>query len=181
VGVRAVSLGRVGPIELRLHQGWLLTFAFTTSLMALVILPAFFSGWSNWEYWMVGVGVALAENLAGLLHELGHAWVAIAHGRKVHGITLYGFTAAARRSTGRALPLEQFLIAMAGPLSHFVLAGILWGTLHALPHDSAHLRVLVGFPVVTNLTVGVLNLVPLSPLDGARAFRAIVAAFAGSQ
>src|SRR5687767_538322 len=81
---RAISLGPLGPVELRLHLGWVPAFLFTTWIVATVVLPAFFPGWHASEYWLVALGLAIAETMAGLLHELGHACVALAHGRQVH-------------------------------------------------------------------------------------------------
>jgi Zn-dependent protease len=43
-----------------------------------------------------------------------------------------------------------------------------------LPHDNEPLRVATGLPAISNFAVGVLNLLPVSPLDGSRAARALV-------
>lgn len=72
-------------------------------------------------------------------------------------------------------PRDQFAIAVAGPVSHLLIASVLWAAWNWLPDDNLPMRVATGFPAVTNFTVGLLNLVPISPLDGGRVARALIA------
>jgi Zn-dependent protease len=44
-----------------------------------------------------------------------------------------------------------------------------------LPDDNLPLRVATGFPAFSNFLVGMVNLVPVSPLDGGRVARAVIA------
>jgi Zn-dependent protease len=67
-------------------------------------------------------------------------------------------------------------IAIAGPLSHLLVASLLWAAWSFLPDDNLPWRVATGFPAFSNFSVGVLNLLPVSPLDGGRAARALIAA-----
>ncbi len=170
------GLGTGRRIELNLHLCFVLTLVTVTWLLALAFFPRFFPGWQPTAYWFVAIAVALFDSMAGLLHELGHAIVALAKGRRVYRITLYGLAAAARRSGGPSRPREQVAISVAGPLSHLLIASLLFTAWNALPSDNEPLRVAAGFPAFSNLTVGVLNLVPVSPLDGGRAARALIAA-----
>ena len=55
------------------------------------------------------------------------------------------------------------------------LACALGAAWHVLPTDNEPLRVAAGFPAVSNLAVGLLNLMPVLPLDGGRAARALLA------
>ncbi|HET6314809.1 MAG TPA: M50 family metallopeptidase [Chloroflexota bacterium] len=167
--------GKNGQFELRLHVLFVLTALCVTFLLARTLFPAMFPGWASASYWLVALAVTLIDGLAGLLHELGHAVVALARGRKVHHITLYGLVAAARRSAGSQIPRDQLVIAVAGPVSQMLMASVLMFAATALPSDNPPLRVAAGFPGLTNLLVGLLNLLPLSPLDGGRAARALVA------
>jgi Zn-dependent protease len=88
---------------------------------------------------------------------------------------LYGLAAATRRSGGPSRPREQLAISVAGPLSHLLMASLLYTAWSVLPIDNEPLRVAAGFPAFSNFTVGILNLVPVSPLDGGRAARALIA------
>src|SRR5436853_1611497 len=162
-------------IELNLHLFFVLTLVAVTWLLALAFFPRFFPGWQPAAYWFVAVAVAVFDGVAGLLHELGHAIVALAKGRRVYRITLYGLAAAARRSGGPSRAREQLAISVAGPLSHLLIASLLYTAWNMLPTDNEPLRVVAGFPAFSNFTVGLLNLVPVSPLDGGRAARALIA------
>jgi Zn-dependent protease len=170
-----LHVGNHHRIELNVHLGFGLTLVFVTWLLAQGVLPGLFPGWQPTAYWLVGASVAVTDGLAGLLHELGHAVVAMARGRRVSRITLYGLAAGVRRSAGPIRSRDQVLIAVAGPISHLLLASALWAAWNALPIDNEPLRVAAGLPAVSNLATGVLNLLPVSPLDGGRAARALIA------
>lgn len=169
------GFGSGHKIELSVHLSFVLTLVIVWWLLALALFPLFYPGWHPASYWLVAAAVALTDSLAGLVHELGHAIVALAKGRPVYRITLYGLAAAARRSGGPTRPRDQVAIAVAGPLSHLLIASMLYTGWNMLPDDNLPLRVAMGLPAISNFTIGVLNLVPVSPLDGGRAARALVA------
>lgn len=175
-----LDVGRSQRIELSLHVAWLLTVLVVTWLLGAGLLPRLFPGWASGNYWLVAAGVALIDSLAGLAHELGHAAAAIGRGRHVYSITLYGLAAAARRSAGPGHgenhPRDQLAIALAGPVSHLLVASLLLCAWNFLPIENEPLRVAAGFPAVSNFAAGLFNLLPVSPLDGARAARALQAA-----
>jgi len=169
-----LHVGNHHRIELNLHVFFALTMVAVTWLLALAVLPRLFPGWQPSSYWLVASAVAITDGLAGLVHELGHAGMAMARGRKVSRITLYGLAAAGRRSAGPIRSRDQALIAVAGPLSHLLLATALWATWNMLPIDNEPLRVAAGFPALSNFAAGLFNLLPVSPLDGGRAARALI-------
>jgi Zn-dependent protease len=171
---------RVGDhqqIQLNLHLSCGLTLIGITCLLAQALLPRLFPGWQPPSYWLVAVAVAGMDALAGLFHELGHAGVAMVCSRRVSRITLYGMAAAVRRSNGPIRSADQVLIAIAGPFAHLLMAGALWAAWSMLPFDNEPLRVMTGFPALTNFIAGLLNLLPVWPLDGSRAARALPAVF----
>lgn len=171
-----VWLGGNHRTELNLHIGFVPTLLFITGLLAAFLLPRLFPGWQPVLYWVVASSVALTDSFAGFVHELGHAVVAVMRGRRVERITLYGLAAAARRTGGTAKPRDQFAIALAGPVSHLVVACALLCTWTLMPIDNEPLRVAAGFPAVSNFAAGLFNLLPVSPLDGGRVARAAIAA-----
>ena len=168
-------LGGSQRIELNLHWLWVLTVLAVTWVLALAFLPRVFPGWPPGAYWLVASSVALTDSLAGLAHELGHAVVAVARGRHVYRITLYGLAAAAKRSSGPSCPRDQFAIALAGPVSHLLVASALLCAWNFLPIENEPLRVAAGFPAISNFVAGLFNLIPISPLDGGRVARAVIA------
>ncbi|MFP4131092.1 MAG: site-2 protease family protein [Thiohalospira sp.] len=73
---------------------------------------------------------------------------------------------------------DMALVAVAGPLSNLAMA-LLWGLLakggYGLGSGVGDFLVLVGLiGVVVNLVIGLLNLVPIPPLDGSRLVSAIL-------
>jgi Zn-dependent protease len=130
-----------------------------------------------------------------LLHELGHAFVAIRHGIGVSGITLWMFGGFARLEKDSDSPGTEFKIAVAGPLvtAGIVVACVVAGLLLSGPDDFkdaalakdntdiAPLPALIAWLATINLFVLVFNLVPAFPLDGGRIARAIAWRRTGSR
>jgi Zn-dependent protease len=130
-----------------------------------------------------------------LLHELGHAFVAIRHGIGVSGITLWMFGGFARLEKDSDSPGTEFKIAVAGPLvtAGIVVACVAAGLLFAGPDDFkdaalakdntdiAPLPALIAWLATINLFVLAFNLVPAFPLDGGRIARAIAWRRTGSR
>ncbi|HKH23606.1 MAG TPA: site-2 protease family protein [Solirubrobacterales bacterium] len=122
-----------------------------------------------------------------LLHELGHAVVAIRHGIGVSGITLWMFGGVARLEKDSDTPGTEFKVAIAGPVvtAAIVVLCVAVGLLLAGADDfrdaaltradarTSGLAALVAWLAGINLLVLIFNLVPAFPLDGGRIARAI--------
>jgi len=118
----------------------------------------------------LSLGFLLAFPCLILVHELGHGFIAARLGHRVVGIEATGLGGICRWS-GNASPFEEALIAWGGVLAQLVLfLGTelwLWG--------SAGTTSTFGWQVVsafthTNLRLMAINLLPIPPLDGARAW-----------
>src|SRR5215218_5020736 len=122
-----------------------------------------------------------------LLHELGHAVVAIRHGIGVPAITLWMFGGVARLGKDSDTPGTEFKIAVAGPLvtAAIVIACVAAGLLLAGGDEfrnaalteadtrTSGIAALIAWLGTINLLVLIFNLVPAFPLDGGRIARAI--------
>jgi Zn-dependent protease len=122
-----------------------------------------------------------------LLHELGHAVVAIRHGIGVAGITLWMFGGVARLEKDSDTPGTEFKVAIAGPLvtAALVIVCVVLGLLlaggdefrnAALTQEDTRtsgIAALIAWLGTINLLVLLFNLVPAFPLDGGRIARAI--------
>lgn len=118
--------------------------------------------------------------LSVVLHELGHALTAKQFGIGTRDITLYPIGGVAML-TGRPKPVQEFWIAIAGPLVNVVIAlvvgFILFLTKGELPHIFVPLTkhsILEGIFVV-NVILPLFNMVPAFPMDGGRVFRSLLA------
>ncbi len=122
-----------------------------------------------------------------LLHELGHAFVAMRNGIGISDITLWMFGGVARMQRDPDSPGTEFRIAVAGPLVTLALV-IIGGAIVVAASGTTDFReaalvqdangVSPGLAVVAwltsiNVLVLLFNLVPAYPLDGGRIARAI--------
>jgi Zn-dependent protease/CBS domain-containing protein len=131
----------------------------------------------------VGLAVLSAVLFFGsvLVHELAHALVSQARGIRVQDITLFLFGGATRAKVDSRGPGDEFLIALVGPLTSGLLAG-LFGIVAGLGSDLLT-RPLAGTLVYlawTNLLLAAFNLVPGFPLDGGRLLRSAIWKTTGS-
>ncbi|HEY6776710.1 MAG TPA: site-2 protease family protein [Thermoleophilaceae bacterium] len=131
---------------------------------------------------------ALAFFLSILLHELGHAVVAIRNGIPIEGIDLWMFGGVARLGRDTDSPGVEFRVAIAGPIVTLLIAAICFGLGVAISNpdqvlDSSRFAetgvvgattAVLGYLASINLLVLVFNLIPGFPLDGGRIARAIV-------
>lgn len=116
-----------------------------------------------------GVLLAIGVFASVALHELGHSWVAIRKGCSVREIMLLPIGGIAKMSHIPSRPLDEFLIAAAGPLVSFLLAGVFWLLAAVVP--APYLLVYLS---IINLGLCLFNLLPSFPMDGGRIFRAFM-------
>lgn len=99
------------------------------------------------------------------LHELTHAAIAESYGTSVERIEIWPFGGVARISgINHEEPYVEAMIAVAGPLQNFILASVAWLSVPWLPISTYWIHRFVW----DNLAIGLLNLVPVAPLDGGR-------------
>jgi len=102
-----------------------------------------------------------------LLHELGHAWFQRKYGGRSQ-IVLHAFGGYAQ-GTGRYTRNQSLVITFAGPVMNFLLAAVFYALMGQLTPASPHLLLIFVFIMIwINLSWGILNLVPVLPLDGGR-------------
>ncbi len=120
-----------------------------------------------------------------LVHELGHAAMQRYYGGHPW-VTLYSFGGLASCSDCNRSPRAQILILLAGPFAGFFLAGFVISALVALQrfegfvlgwvpvewdYFRSALDVTVFYLLFVNIAWGVLNLLPIYPLDGGQIAR----------
>jgi Zn-dependent protease len=129
---------------------------------------------------------ALLFFLSILLHELGHAVVAIRNGIPISGIDLWLFGGVAKLERDTDSAGVEFRVAVAGPLVTLAIAAVCFGfgalisspeeVLEGAVYDSSvgtQATAVLGYLMSINVIVLLFNLIPGFPLDGGRIARAI--------
>ena len=165
----SIQICRVFGIPIRVHFTLLLFLPFFASELA----PR--DGHSGMFWGLVGA-VALFTSVA--LHELGHSVAAITKGYRVGDITLWPIGGVATLTQSPSRAMDEFIIAIAGPLVSLALGILGMMTGPALANAG-----MVGAGFVTTYVVGYINiglflfnLIPAFPMDGGRILRAALTA-----
>jgi Zn-dependent protease/CBS domain-containing protein len=108
-----------------------------------------------------------------VFHEMAHSIIAKLYNIPVVSITLFVFGGVSRIGREPSRAIEEFNIAIAGPLSSFFLAGGFW-LIERGAGSNAVLSTLAGSLAWINFSLALFNLIPGFPLDGGHIFRAIV-------
>jgi Zn-dependent protease len=172
---RATKLFKVFGIDIQIHYSWWFVFILLTWSLSTAFFPHYFPEYKILEYWFMGVIASLLLFVSVLLHELSHSLVARARKIKVESITLFFFGGVAGITKEDMKPSSEFMMAIAGPLFSFVLAGIFF--LIFKLNGNGIVTAITFYLYQLNLILAIFNLVPGFPLDGGRAFRAILYAY----
>jgi Zn-dependent protease len=172
-----LKIGRIFGIPIFLHPSWFIILVIVAPSLATQFAKDH-PDWTAPQYWAVGILTSLLFFASVIIHELGHSVVAMRYKFPVVSITLFVFGGLARISRDPDKPLQEFNIAIAGPITSFLLAGIFFSLTRIAPanHMLVALGVWLGW---TNVILGVFNLVPGFPMDGGRVLRAAAWAITG--
>jgi Zn-dependent protease/CBS domain-containing protein len=168
----SIRLFGVAGIDVRVHVSWLIVFALITWSLATAWYQPNIPGISTTEAWLLGALSAVLLFASVLVHELAHSFVARARGMEAHSITLFIFGGVSTLKADSPRPLTEFLVAVVGPVSSFVLALVFY--LAAEATSEPRLEFLLTYLFTVNLLLGGFNLIPGFPLDGGRVLRSIV-------
>lgn len=125
-----------------------------------------------------------------LIHELGHAFAARSYGMEPW-ITLHGFGGLASYTAYNQSTKEKVLISLAGPAAGFAFAALILLAIRLAGHGlvlvpslmpvvfeqfpSRNLNILLYFLLFVNVVWGLVNLLPIYPLDGGQISRELFA------
>src|SRR3954467_4630515 len=184
-GGGSIQIGRVFGIRIGVDPSW-----FFVLFLIIWSLSGYFQDLfpgDDSKAFTLAVVSALLFFLSILLHELGHAVVAIRNGIGITGIDLWMFGGVARMERDTDSPGVEFRVAAAGPVVTLLIALVCFGVGSALasPHDVLRgsrfetgafggAVAVLSYLASINALVLAFNLIPGFPLDGGRIARSIV-------
>jgi Zn-dependent protease len=184
LGGNSIQLGRIFGIRIGVDISWFFVlFLFIWSL----------SGWyqdlfpgDDTKAFTLAVISSLLFFLSILLHELGHAAVAIRNGIPILGIDLWMFGGVAKLGRDTDSPGVEFRVAVTGPLVTLAIWAVCFGAASMMSSsasvwDAGRFEIgnfseavaVLGYLSTVNFFVLLFNLIPGFPLDGGRIARAI--------
>lgn len=152
--------------------------------------------WAAWQFGALGgtlssalFGIVSVLLLFGLviLHELGHSFAALHYDVPVENIVLSPLGGVAQLRHIPDKPIQEFVIAVAGPAVNIVIAVLmgvatlvfnisLGGALAVFTGQAGFtLSALFIYVFFYNIFLAVFNLIPAFPMDGGRIFRSLMA------
>lgn len=169
------KLGKVAGIGIFIH--W------TFSLIILFIIFMNYRAGQNTTQIIWSVVFILCIFITVLLHELGHALAAKNYNIKTKDITLLPIGGLARLERIPEKPIEELIVAFAGPLVNIALAFIT-ALFISIPEDTGKLMAELSNGVnannfflnffLVNFWLAIFNLIPAFPMDGGRVLRALL-------
>jgi Zn-dependent protease/CBS domain-containing protein len=171
-----IRLGTIDGIPVGINWSILVIFFLIVWELADLVLPAYHPHDSSPTYWAVALATSLLFFVSIFAHELSHSVVAKQNGIGVRRITFWLFGGVSELEGEALTPSADFRIAVIGPVTSFVLAGV-FAVLAVLLHQSGGVGLLgsaFGWLAWMNLLLGVFNLIPAAPLDGGRVLRSVL-------
>src|SRR5438874_9054521 len=157
---------RIAGIQLRMHITFLL-------LIAWLALRYYTQGGTAAA--VSGILVILLLFLCVVLHEFGHAFAAKAFGINTPDITLLPIGGVARLERMPEEPVQELIIAAAGPTVNLIIAFCLFLTGGSFVYPPTTGSSLNDILLTINVTLLLFNLLPAFPMDGGRVLRALLA------
>lgn len=163
----SILVGRVRRVPIRAH--WtLLLLLFVVDFIPdrSVALPPLL--------WTLVLVLALLASL--IVHELAHCLIAIRFGYRVQSITLILSGGGYQLTRIPSHPYQDAIIAAVGPVTSLVVGAMLYLAYVVSGGWPTDLRVALFCLVWMNLLLGMMNLIPMFPMDGGRLLRAALMA-----
>lgn len=175
-----VKLGRIWGIPIGLNLSWFLVFGLVLLSLSTGYFPTEYPQLSSGSHVFLAAITTLLFFGSVLLHELGHALIALRNRIPVKGITLFIFGGVAQITREPETPGAEFRIAIAGPLVSLGLAGF-FGLLFLIERSYPYVAAPSEYLMRINFMLALFNMIPGFPLDGGRVLRSIIWRLSGDQ
>jgi Zn-dependent protease/predicted transcriptional regulator len=170
-----LNLFKVAGIQITIDVSWFIIFLLVLWSLSAGYFPRQFPDQSVQVYWAAGLVATILFFFSVLFHEMSHSLMAQRCGIEISEIKLFIFGGVSKLSEEAKNPVNEFKIAVVGPMSSFVLAIFFWFCTRLLGGLQLSLApIITGYLVWINVALGIFNLLPGFPLDGGRILRAIL-------
>ncbi len=169
-----IRLGSVAGIEIGLDYSWFVIFGLVLLTMGAGYLPSELPGTSHIVIWVLALLTTILFFASVLGHELAHSILARINGLPIEGIDLFILGGIAKLQEEPHSPRQEFIIAIVGPLTSFVIGAVFAVLWIALRPISSPLAVVAEYVAQINILLGAFNLLPGFPMDGGRVLRAVI-------
>jgi Zn-dependent protease/predicted transcriptional regulator len=165
-------VGKLLNIPIRVHYTFILLLAFIWYVESTILGPE--AGLHSVFFWALIF-------LCVLVHELAHSIVAKSYGLTVASIILLPIGGVSQITEIPHDPIKEVGITIAGPVSNFVIAGVilLLGKSLDPSLQFSEISLQTGSTMVdlfwANVMLGLFNLIPAYPMDGGRILRGMIA------
>jgi Zn-dependent protease len=193
LGGGSITLFHFRGIRVSVDWSW-----FVVLFLVIVFMTQFFErllGEGGATPFLFGLLSAVGFFGSILLHEFGHAVVAMRNGIGINGIQLWIFGGMARMDREADSPGTELKVALAGPAVTFAivvaltlagLATVGWtefkeAAVQETRSNASGLMALIAWLATINALILVFNLLPAFPMDGGRVARAIAWARTGNR
>jgi Zn-dependent protease/CBS domain-containing protein len=171
----SLRIGRIFGITVEINFSWLIIFVLLSVSLALGWYPQVYGvRFSSGTYWLLGAVSAVLLFVSVLIHELAHSIVARARGIPVKSITLFVFGGVSNIEQEPKSAGMEFQIAIVGPVSSLIIGAISWLVAVRVGSLSLPVAAVLGYLGISNVLLGLFNLIPGFPLDGGRVLRSIL-------
>lgn len=172
----SIYLGKIAGIKIFIH--W------TFSLLILWVLFTTLREGKDMAEAILMVTLILTVFACVTLHELGHALTARIYHFNTRDITLLPIGGMARMDELPEKPLQELVVALAGPLVNAVIAILLAPFVFMMTMPNLDLETIelswntfLLHLLIVNIMLALFNLIPAFPMDGGRVFRAVLSFF----
>jgi Zn-dependent protease len=179
---KKIPLFNLFGFKVGIDATWFILAVLVTWSLAKGAFPHYFPGFSNAVYWWMGVAGVLGLFVSIVFHEFCHSLVARKFALPMKGITLFVFGGVAEMNKEPENAKAEFFMAIAGPISSVLLAGMFFiihsaGQTFNWPEPVNGVLVYLGW---LNVILAGFNMIPAFPLDGGRVLRSILWAIKGN-
>lgn len=178
---RRFDLFRLMGFQVRIDSSWIVIAVLVAWSLSTGFFPFRYGGLDSGTYWIMGIIGAIGLFLSIIAHEFSHSLVARRYGLPMKGITLFIFGGMAEMSDEPSSAKAEFMMAVAGPISSIVIAGVFYAV-HSAGTGAIPVPVngIFEYLAYINGMLAAFNVLPAFPLDGGRVLRSILWALRGN-